>query len=482
MKTFFRGVITIVLFFTLGDIAAAEGDKCSTSAQFQCPNPENCPDSGYSYVSACLECDGHLNTYFEGKQCFDRKLLNGKDNPSKTYLYRDIVGIIIWFIAAGLATACGVGGGGIYVPLGILLLAFAPKPSSGLSQASIFGASLGGLILNIRNKHPFTTKIEDTSPPEEETGLNGTGTETISSVPTQDETPTDTETCHYYTRPVIDYNMALFLAPMEMAGAVLGVVIQTVLPNWLYLMISAVILGLTAKKTYSKWWEMRKKECAQQEAGQQQQSPESAASKPNLKPKVHSSSVVGSTVPTVELDCSVESAEQQCAPNDTVPEPTLKAEDEISHSDEEEQEPDQLVNDPVMDAEKIARRDYLLQQDARQYPKEKIMVFVILWAGLTLLTFFKGGKGVDSLVGITCESPWYGVLIALQFLWTLGFSAYYGWKLPQETEEKKSVGYPFHPEDVMWDYRHTRFYAAVTFLAGIVAGLIGSKSMGHYYV
>ena len=47
----------------------------------------------------------------------------------------------------------------------------------------------------------------------------------------------------YYTRPLIDYDMALFLAPMEMAGAVLGKLIQAILPNWLYLMIASVILA-----------------------------------------------------------------------------------------------------------------------------------------------------------------------------------------------------------------------------------------------
>merc|ERR1712232_1381803 len=91
---------------------------------------------------------------------FDRKVFNSHNedftNPDDYYvhLWRDILGVLVWFCAAGVATACGVGGGGIYVPLGMILLDFAPKPSSGLSQASIFGASLGGILLNLRNLHP----------------------------------------------------------------------------------------------------------------------------------------------------------------------------------------------------------------------------------------------------------------------------------------------------------------------------------------
>jgi hypothetical protein len=46
-------------------------------------------------------------------------------------------------------------------------------------------------------------------------------------------------------------------------------------------------------------------------------------------------------------------------------------------------------------------------------------------------------------------------------------------KLIKSTEEKKAVGYPFHPQDVLWDFSKTRFYACFTFVAGVVAGLIG---------
>lgn len=136
---------------------------------------------------------------------------------------------------------------------------------------------------------------------------------------------------------------------------------------------------------------------------------------------------------------------------------------------------DDIVHDlTAIDAENIARRDFLLERDSRQYPTEKLFVFFVLWVGLTLLTFFKGGKGVDSLVGITCEDPWYGVLIAIQFLWTFGFAAAFGRKLLKDTEEKLAVGYPFHPRDVIWDFQLTRFYAFFTFIAGVVAGLVSA--------
>ncbi|KAL3918023.1 MAG: hypothetical protein SGILL_004439, partial [Bacillariaceae sp.] len=391
-------------------------------------------------------------------------------------------------------TACGVGGGGIYVPLGILLLAFAPKPSSGLSQASIFGASLGGLILNIQNKHPFTYKVEDNTTTEQET---------ILSVPTTDHTPDNTDSTHYYTRPLIDYDMALFLAPMEMAGAVLGVLIQKVLPNWLYLIVAAVILGFTAYKTYRKWWDSRDKEKRASEATlaasaamnettapapEQETAPKNNSDdKDKDKSTPSETSSLRPKSAALEIDyvhedssLSLDNGGGDAAPVKPAPsatEATHKTDEEISdgeHLSHEGEVVDAYHDLASLDSATLARRNYLLERDARQYPAEKLLVFCVLWAGLTLLTFFKGGKGVDSIVGITCEDPWYGVLIAIQFLWTLGFATFFAWKLLKDTEEKQAVGYPFHPQDVMWDFPKTRFYAFFTFVAGIVAGLVSA--------
>jgi uncharacterized membrane protein YfcA len=424
--------------------------------------------------------------------------LNGKDNPSRGYLYRDIVGIVIWFVAAGVATACGVGGGGIYVPLGILLLAFAPKASSGLSQASIFGASLGGLVLNIRDKHPFTFKVQqlakqDTSKSaaaavNETATAEAAATECISSIPTTDHTPETTETCQYYTRPRIDYDMALFLAPLQMAGATLGVLIQTILPNWLYLMVSSVILGYTAYRTYKQWWDSRKKEQkaaaeAEEKAKTTQDQQDGSCTAPSKHPPT-----LNQEASTIDIDCSVTSS---IADERKPPSTRTQKTDDHSNGDEEQQRqqpPKQVEEDDdkedveviddihdlnKIDVETIARRDYLLERDTRQYPTDKLVVFFVLLAGFSVLTFLMGGKGIDSIVGITCQDPWYGVLVALQFLWTFGFALFYGLKLLRDTKEKQAVGYPFHPRDVVWDFALTRFYAAFTFFAGIVAGLVG---------
>jgi uncharacterized membrane protein YfcA len=121
-----------------------------------------------------------------------------------------------------------VGGGGVYVPLGILLFQFAPKQASGLSQASIFGAGLAGLLLNGRIRHPVETIRHDAGIPEQDRPL---AKQKRLSKPEEEEYLANGG--KFYTRPVINYDMALFMSPMQMAGAVLGLIVQRVLPNWL---------------------------------------------------------------------------------------------------------------------------------------------------------------------------------------------------------------------------------------------------------
>jgi uncharacterized membrane protein YfcA len=373
-----------------------------------------------------------------------------------------------------------VGGGGIYVPLGIIILRFASKPATGLSQASIFGASVGGLILNIRNNHP-DEKIRDTVGTRDEDGkLIPYDKDMTSAQAKADEQAYLDSGRKFYTRPLIDYDMALFLAPMEMAGAVLGVIIQKVLPNWLFLSLAGIVLGITSYKTYQKFFaaykkdkEMReKKTSAEMEV--EEKDPEENEATP-MSPSSNGEKANEDTGNENNANRADNDIDMEKGGDETqnIDEPISKFIDEKSKEAEKEEESEALVTIEQEDEEKLKRRRMLLEEDSRQYPVEKLAYLLILWIGLAIIIFMKGGKGVDSIVGITCKSPWYGILIAIQFLWTLGFAARFGIKLVKRHEEKVRCDYPFHTNDVLWDAQKLRYYSFFTFVAGIIAGLIG---------
>jgi hypothetical protein len=142
------------------------------------------------------------------------------------------------------------------------------------------------------------------------------------------------------------------------------------------------------------------------------------------------------------------------------------------------QKPDKVtvVEDSFTDSENsnafLLRQRYL-EEDMRQFPKEKVASLVVLWIGLFIITLMKGGKGVDSIVGITCEAPVYGVLVVVQFLWLFSFALIFGWVAHTSQAKRVAVDYPFLPGDPIWDWHALKLYGLFTFLAGIIAGLIG---------
>eukprot|EP00756_Hemistasia_phaeocysticola_P013245 Hpha_TRINITY_DN15262_c1_g10::TRINITY_DN15262_c1_g10_i1::g.64294::m.64294 len=150
---------------------------------------------------------------------------SGSDNDADRVIFSDspvtdIVAVILFPSIAAVATTAGVGGGGIFVPLLIIMCGFSAKAATGTSQALIFGACTAALSANIRRQHPKAK------------------------------------------RPLIDYEMCLFLAPMEMAGALLGVIVNVMLPTWLLQALMFVVLAYTAWKTGNKGYAQYKKEKA----------------------------------------------------------------------------------------------------------------------------------------------------------------------------------------------------------------------------
>jgi len=401
-----------LLAFSVTHIVTA---TCSSSL-YSCPAANG---EGYSLVAECLHCGG--GNHFEDTTnmvCARRQIF------SADYFGYDTAGTLIWFLTAGIATACGVGGGGIYVPMGMLVVRFAAKTSSGLSQASIAGASLGGLLLNLYAMHPNQKIVSNAA----RKGGN--------------------EKIVYYTRPLIDYDMTLFLAPMVMAGAVLGVLVQKVLPNWLYLCCAIVISGITAFLTWRTYFRKRQGEL---DASAAKNSANSEPSTEGVRLNEASSSPEPNEVPSSEVELSI-------TPSNDV---------ENLHLNDSEMETSDDTD------ENVKARIAFLELDSRQFPAEKLCSLGLLWLVLLLLTFLVGGKGVKSLVGVECSDTAYPVLIVVQFAWLLGFSLYFGLKVVDERKRRDAVNYPWQSTDVVWSKSNLILYSKWCFLAGVISGVIG---------
>lgn len=369
------------------------GDTChQDGGQEYCSSLKGCLPDGH-----CERCAGYLTEDIDTHECIDRTVFG-------SHALVDAIAAVIWFVGAGLAMSAGVGGGGIFVPLGVILLRFASKPSTGLSQASIFGASLAGFIINIRRRHPLAD------------------------------------------RPVIDLDMALFLAPMEMAGALLGIMIQKVLPVWAVIVLMAVILGFTAYKTFTKGFKTLKKELAARKKVQVSKADDSPADRTLTEvSEVH---VPETGTKDLEVLQAVEL--EQCGTESKLDvSPKLAWEESASN---------------------LPTAQEWLARDAR-IPIRSCVLLLVMWAFLVVILVIKGGKGTTGVVEYC--SPGYWICTAAGFIWLICFSLFTGHSAVSKTIQKSAVAYPFVDGDVIWTWSKFRFYCFITFLAGVVAGLIG---------
>jgi uncharacterized membrane protein YfcA len=90
----------------------------------------------------------------------------------------DIFGSLLVAFGLMISASGGIGGGGILVPLLIIIFGFNPKYAIPLSNITILGSSITNVILNLPKRHPDAD------------------------------------------RPLIDWDLILLMEPITMAGAV----------------------------------------------------------------------------------------------------------------------------------------------------------------------------------------------------------------------------------------------------------------------
>ena len=117
---------------------------------------------------------------------------------------------VLAFVVTSLAAVAGIGGGGMLVPLYILVSGFPPTLAVSMSQATILGCSGLAMLINMREV------AEDTG------------------------------------GPLINYSIIMILTPMTLSGTLLGHMIGRVLPDWLRLFLLVLLLAYMLKRTLRK--------------------------------------------------------------------------------------------------------------------------------------------------------------------------------------------------------------------------------------
>ena len=379
----------------------------------------------------------------------------------------DFWGTLLIGLGSMIAASGGIGGGGMLVPLLILIFEFKPKYAIPLSNFTIVGSSITNIVLNLVKRHPHAN------------------------------------------RPLVDWDLILVMEPLTMVGAIVGAFMSKILPDWLLSVSLVILLAVTTEATLKKGIQQWNKESAlfaEEEKGLLEQvhnkevemsetsaliddddDDDDGKKEPRAAPPAKRFQQLPRTEKEkVELVEAKKLAEQQKekeakmsklerAVNDIEKGENGAASGDgkggIENKNKSDAEIEASIKATISEAEEL---EHLLAEEART-PLDKMTIMTMMVVVVIVLNLLKGGKkGVfDSPLGIECGSTSYWAVQLLVVVLVLFVSIWARNVLIAKWKQKTRLNYQYVPGDVEWNERNTLLYPAACFFAGFFAGMFG---------
>lgn len=201
----------------------------------------------------CVHCKTDDDCHSPRYRCFANNA-NGQNSPDNTATRKsctgddcvcdhkmffpiagaDIEAMVLAFIATMLAASGGIGGGGLLVPLFILVEDFEADLASPLSSATITGGAIVGYSLYCRRWHPLYPAVQ---------------------------------------RPLVDYETVLMILPSLLTGTMIGTIFDKILPLWFIMSMLFMLLGFSTFRMCQKALQNLEKESNEPQFIQQEFDP-----------------------------------------------------------------------------------------------------------------------------------------------------------------------------------------------------------------
>jgi hypothetical protein len=123
---------------------------------------------------------------------------------------KDIIGFSLAAFGLIIAAGGGIGGGGMLVPIYILVLGFMPKHAIPLSNVTVFGGAVANTLRNVSKRHPNAD------------------------------------------RPLIDWDLILVMESSTLAGALIGANLNKILSETVIAVMLVLLLSFTAYSTLKR--------------------------------------------------------------------------------------------------------------------------------------------------------------------------------------------------------------------------------------
>ena len=149
----------------------------------------------------------------------------------------DLLGFLALFLAGVMAGMSGIGGGGLNVPLLLLLMDWTVNEASVLSHVAVFGAAVAQNLFNLPRRHPLQPR-----------------------------------------RPLVEFELPLLLLPPQLCGNALGITLRPVFGSTMLEAVATVVLLAVLVKTWRRASAMWRDERAEKHARAHDEPLEAAAS------------------------------------------------------------------------------------------------------------------------------------------------------------------------------------------------------------
>lgn len=394
-----------LLLFCLVDLSRCRGSDINVSKN-------NLDTKTSIFLRSLSSADAGKSEETEKKKHHDKRTRHKALLPLNG---RDIGGFILAALGLLVAAGGGIGGGGILVPIYTLIIDFDSKFAIPLANISVFGGAIANVLLNSTKRHPAAD------------------------------------------RPLIDWNLILVMEPLTIAGALIGAILNKVLPGDVLVIMLVIVLSITADRTLKKAKKMYEKENEErvtlETSGYTALTEEASENVPEVIIQPNES------YPNIEQDTTLTGTNSLSVP----------LLNEINNNEAKTNTNSETFQDSVANNSKLQE----ILEEERYPPFYVVLAIVVLFVVVVVLNVLKGGGGKESPVGIHCGSLWFWLIQLFMLIWIVIIALVARLYLLEQTKLKEEANYTYVEGDIVWDERSTLIYPAICSAAGLCAGMFG---------
>lgn len=335
---------------------------------------------------------------------------NQPHKPLRPLNNADKLGFFFTTLGLMIAAGGGIGGGGVLVPIYILVMQISPKHAIPLSNITVFGGAIANTMLNWTKRHP------------------------------------------YADRPLVDWDLILVMEPLTIAGALLGAFLNKLLPEELLVVMLVLLLSYTAYTTLKKAVTMYKKETAALMAQEEDGDAE-------LRKMTRKEEEENEEDQRRGLLANMEDTNDDNDYNNDVEQHKEEELGEIIYLDDEQKELAEDLN--------------TILSEERVVPTTNVLILFAMFVVVLFINLVKGGGAYPSPLGIKCGSTSFWIANMIMLGWIGILTVFARSYLLHRYYEKERVGYTYVEGDIKWDGRATIVYPTVCCAAGFFAGMFG---------